>query len=60
MKKRKLTKKQLEQLDDDNIPVVKNTESVEEYERRTGHGFWGNSTTGYVKDKHLKRYGYEI
>ena len=52
---RKFTKKQLRQLDDDDIPVVKNSESIEDYERRTGHGFWGNSTSGYVEDKYVKK-----
>ena len=39
-------------LDDDNdIPVVRNSESISSYENRTGRGFWGNPSSGYVYDK---------
>jgi len=48
------TKKQskIAMLDDDNdIPVVRNSESISSYENRTGRGFWGNPSSGYVYDK---------
>jgi len=39
-------------LDDDNdIPVVRDSESISSYENRTGHGFWGNPSSGYVYDR---------
>jgi hypothetical protein len=42
----------LAMLDDDNdIPVVRDSESISAYENRTGHGFWGNPSSGYVYDK---------
>jgi predicted house-cleaning noncanonical NTP pyrophosphatase (MazG superfamily) len=55
--KKEKTKKQrkLDMLDDDNdIPVVRNSESISSYENRTGHGFWGNPSTGYIYDKDNK------
>ena len=43
-------------LDDDNdIPVVRDSESISAYENRTGHGFWGNPSSGYVYDEDDKR-----
>lgn len=44
-------KKRLKVLDDDDIPVVRNSESISAYENRTGHGFWGNPSSGYVYDR---------
>jgi hypothetical protein len=37
--------------DDNDIPVVRNSESISSYENRTGRGFWGNPSSGYVYDK---------
>ena len=45
-----MSKKRLATLDDDDIPVVKNNESVGEWEKKHGKGFWGNAKTGYNKD----------
>jgi len=45
-----MTEKRFKELDDNNIPVVKNHESVKEWEIKNGRGFWGNSTTGYIYD----------
>ena len=54
-KKRKtLTKAQLDALDDDNIPTVENSETIEEFEKRTGRGFWGSNAHGYVGDDNNK------
>jgi hypothetical protein len=36
------SKKQLEDLDDDDIPVVNES---------TDDGFWGNNTTGHLNDE---------
>jgi hypothetical protein len=44
---------QFDALDEDGIPTVA-TESISEYEQRTGRGFWGNATTGYIYDKDNK------
>jgi hypothetical protein len=41
----------LKAMDDDDIPVVKNSESTQEWETKNGRGFWGNNTTGYIYDK---------
>lgn len=43
-------KRWLKEMDDDDIPVVNNHESIEEWEEKNGRGFWGNNTTGYIKD----------
>jgi hypothetical protein len=51
---KKMTKKRLQQLDDDNIPVVKNLESIEEWENRNGRGFWGSDANGYIYDSKNK------
>jgi hypothetical protein len=40
----------MEMMEDDDIPTT-SSESIEEYEQRTGRGFWGNNTTGYINDK---------
>ena len=50
-----LTKKQIDALDDDdNIPTTRTSKSIQEIEEEQGHGFWGNSTTGYIYDKDTK------
>jgi hypothetical protein len=47
--------KELKEWDEfDSLPRVENSESIEEIEKRTGHGFWGNPTTGYIYDKDEK------
>jgi nitrite reductase/ring-hydroxylating ferredoxin subunit len=52
----KKDKKRLKVLNDDNdIPVVRDSESISAYENRTGHGFWGNPSSGYVYDEDDKR-----
>lgn len=43
--------RKLKELDDTDVPVVRGGESSGEFEQRTGHGFFGNSTTGYVGKK---------
>lgn len=48
-----MSRKRLKELDDDDIPVVRE-KSIEELEKELGHGFWGNATTGYVNDKDNK------
>lgn len=48
------TDKELENLEED-VPQC-NSESIEEFELRTGHGFWGNETTGYITDEQLKEW----
>jgi hypothetical protein len=50
MKKQK--RKRTDVLDED-VPSVHHR-SIEEEEKYQGHGFWGNSTTGYIYDKDLK------
>lgn len=45
-----MDKKRLDALDDDDIPVVENPESIKEWEEKNGRGFWGNATTGHVND----------
>jgi hypothetical protein len=51
-KQDKKRRKRLRALDDDNdIPVVRDSESISSYENRTGRGFWGNPSSGYVFDK---------
>jgi hypothetical protein len=45
-----MTTKQYKELEDDDIPVCY-SESIEEYEQRVGHGFYGNQTTGYSYNK---------
>lgn len=37
--------------EDEDIPVVKNHETVKDWERKNGRGFWGNATTGYYYDE---------
>lgn len=49
-------KKLSEKEDDDNDPKKLNTwrdtyDSIDDYEKHHGHGFWGNSSTGYIYDK---------
>ena len=53
--KKKLEKEKLrfEELDDHDIPTVENTESIEDWEKKHGRGFWGNATTGYVYNEDL-------
>ena len=34
-----------------DTPVVKNHETAQEYENKTGKPFWGNPATGYVPDR---------
>ena len=43
--------RKLNELEDNDIPVVKGGESIGEFELRTGHGFFGNSTTGYFSKR---------
>ncbi len=31
-----------------------NGESIETIERREGHGFWGNSSSGYLTDEYVR------
>ena len=45
-------KKWVDQMDED-VPST-NKRSIEEEEKYMGHGFWGNSTTGYIYDKDTK------
>ena len=42
-------------LDDDNDIPFCNSESISSIENRTGHGFWGNPSSGYVYDEDDKR-----
>jgi hypothetical protein len=42
---KQISKKRLAELDDDDIPVVKES---------TDDGFWGNNTTGYLTDEQQK------
>jgi hypothetical protein len=42
---KQISKKQLAELDDDDIPVVKES---------TDDGFWGNNTTGHLNDEQQK------
>jgi len=49
----KAEKKQLKAWEED-VPTVASHKSIEEREREDGHGFWGNSTTGYIYDKDTK------
>jgi|PlaIllAssembly_1097288.scaffolds.fasta_scaffold434841_2 hypothetical protein len=42
---KQISKKQLDELDDDDIPVVKES---------TDEGFWGNNTTGHLNDEQQK------
>jgi hypothetical protein len=44
--------KWIDQMDED-VPST-NSKSMYELERDLGHGFWGNSTTGYIYDKDTK------
>jgi len=44
-------KRILKATEDENDIPISNGESISEYEERTGHGFWGNETTGYIFDK---------
>jgi len=41
------------ELDDNDIPTT-NSPSIEETEKRLGHGFWGNQSTGYIHDRDNK------
>lgn len=45
-------RKKIDILDED-VPTT-HSKSIDEIERETGHGFWGNSTTGYIYDKDTK------
>ena len=38
-------------LDDDNDIPYCNSESISSIESRTGRGFWGNPSSGYVYDR---------
>jgi len=48
VKKYIINLKQHQMLDDDDIPTVKDNESIEEWEVKNGRGFWGNDTTGHI------------
>jgi hypothetical protein len=50
----KISKKRLAELDDDDVPTTRPSKSIQEIEEEQGHGFWGNSTTGYIYDKDTK------
>ena len=39
---------------EEDMPCARSSKSIYEIERDSGHGFWGNSTTGYIYDKDLK------
>ncbi len=53
-KKDKLSDKEVKEVKklEEDVPSY-NTESIESFELRTGHGFWGNSHTGYITDEQL-------
>ena len=46
--------RRFKELDDDNIPVVRGGESIQEFEEKAGHGFYGNQSTGYIHEKDAK------
>ena len=50
---KKMSEKRLAALEDNDIPTT-NSKSIEEIENEQGHGFWGNSTSGYIYNKDLK------
>jgi hypothetical protein len=52
LKLSKAEKKQLKAWEED-VPSVKEN-SIQEIERKTGRGFWGNARTGYISDKDNK------
>ena len=39
---------------DDDFPIVRNSPSIEEIEKRSSRGFWGNAMTGYIRDSQTK------
>jgi len=54
-KKSKLSKEEkrwLKMMDED-VPTC-HSPSIESIERESGHGFWGNPTSGYIYDKNNK------
>jgi len=49
----KLTKDHVQYLvdsEDEDIPIVKNHETVKEWERKNNRGFWGCKAKGYIYD----------
>lgn len=40
---------------DEDVPSTHGSKSMYELERDLGHGFWGNSTTGYITDEQSKK-----
>ncbi|MFA5953603.1 MAG: hypothetical protein WC812_03345 [Candidatus Pacearchaeota archaeon] len=50
----KNSNQQLKDLMDDDIPTVKNYKTIKELEERSGRGYWGNATTGYIYDEQYK------